>query len=266
MAAVAAGRVPHGTVGPVSPEQREIAALLYAGPRSVLTGIAALRQNGFRVPALDVVDVVVPADFKRQSMEFARVQRSTRMPPEVCVQGEVRFVLPARAVADAARTYAVSQGCARLSGEGDSGAVVFDSAADYGVGAGAEGGIGALEGGTSGGCGAESVRRRRGICGICSSAARFRRRCSMRGFMTGPRWWRWRTPGGRGRGWPRRWTRGSITISAEDWQQTMRRHDRLVAHGSPAAALHAASRSGLHPRRWWSRSARRWRLDSGGRG
>lgn len=91
------------TIGPVLPEQREIAALLYAGPRSVLTGMAALRRNGFRVPAPNVVDVLVPADFKRQSMGFVRVQRSTRMPPEVCVTGEVRFVLPARAVADAAR-------------------------------------------------------------------------------------------------------------------------------------------------------------------
>jgi hypothetical protein len=91
------------TVSPASAEQREIAALLYAGPRSVLTGLAALRRNGLRAAAPSVIDVVMPADAKRQSVGFVRVQRSTRMPADVCVRGEARFVLPARAVADAAR-------------------------------------------------------------------------------------------------------------------------------------------------------------------
>ena len=90
--------------GPVSAEQREVAALLLAGPRSVLTGTAALRRHGFRVPASNVVHVLVPVNVRRQSAGFVRVQRSTRMPPEVCVTGAAQYVLPGRAVADAARS------------------------------------------------------------------------------------------------------------------------------------------------------------------
>ncbi|HEY2241502.1 MAG TPA: hypothetical protein VGI21_22050 [Streptosporangiaceae bacterium] len=53
--------------------------------------------------------------------------------------------------------------------------------------------------------------------------------------------------------------------SAEDWQQTMRRHDRLVARES-CCCTSRPSRSGRHPTRWWRRSGRRWRLGGSGRG
>jgi hypothetical protein len=89
--------------GAVSPDQREMAALLHAGPRSALTGMAALRHFGFQVPDNYPIDVVVPVDVRRQGTGFVRVQRSERMPVDVCAEGEIRFVLPARAVADAAR-------------------------------------------------------------------------------------------------------------------------------------------------------------------
>jgi very-short-patch-repair endonuclease len=90
-------------IGTASAEQRDMAALLHAGPRSVLTGLAALRRQSFRVPAPSVVSVLVPAEARRQSVGFVQVQRTKRMPTEVCVAGEVRFVLAARAVGDAAR-------------------------------------------------------------------------------------------------------------------------------------------------------------------
>jgi hypothetical protein len=93
--------------GAASPEQREMAALLHAGPRSVLTGMAAARRHGLRVPENGPVDVVVPVGVRRQSAGFVRVQRSTRMPEQVCIAGEIRFAMPARAVADAARTLSV---------------------------------------------------------------------------------------------------------------------------------------------------------------
>jgi hypothetical protein len=92
------------TAGTASAEQREMAALLHAGPGSVLTGMVALRRHGFRVPAPSEVTVLVPAKVRRQSVGFVRVQRSMRMPGEVCVAGEIRYVLPHRAVADAARS------------------------------------------------------------------------------------------------------------------------------------------------------------------
>ena len=44
--------------GPASAEQREMAALLHAGPRSVLTGTAAARRYGFQVPEAGPVDMV----------------------------------------------------------------------------------------------------------------------------------------------------------------------------------------------------------------
>jgi hypothetical protein len=88
--------------GAVSDDQREMAALLHAGPRSALTGLAALRHYGFQLPAVDPIDVVVPVDVRRQSAGFVRVQRSRRM-PGIYGTGEIRFVSPPRAVADAAR-------------------------------------------------------------------------------------------------------------------------------------------------------------------
>src|SRR5215467_13008458 len=41
-------------------EEREIGALLYAGPRSVLTGSAALRRHDLSAQRRDTVDVLVP--------------------------------------------------------------------------------------------------------------------------------------------------------------------------------------------------------------
>jgi very-short-patch-repair endonuclease len=89
--------------GVVSADQREMAALLHAGPQSALTGMAAARHYGFQAPDASPVDVVVPMKVRRQSTSFVRVQRSERMPADVCVTGEIRFVMPARALADAAR-------------------------------------------------------------------------------------------------------------------------------------------------------------------
>ena len=95
--------------GPVAAEQREMAALIHAGPRSVLTGLAAARRHGFAAPEVAPVDVLVPPQVRRQSTGFVRVQQSTRMPADAFVAGEVRYVRPERAVADAARGLTVEQ-------------------------------------------------------------------------------------------------------------------------------------------------------------
>lgn len=42
-------------------EQRLVAAMLYAGPVSYITGPAALRNYGIRGPATEIADVLVPA-------------------------------------------------------------------------------------------------------------------------------------------------------------------------------------------------------------
>lgn len=95
------------TTGTASAEQREMAALLHAGPCGVLTGLAAARRHGFAVPENGPVDVMVPLRVRRQGAGFVRIQRTARMPAEVYVAGEVRYVRPERAVGDAARSMTV---------------------------------------------------------------------------------------------------------------------------------------------------------------
>lgn len=111
-----------------SPDRRqtEIAALLYAGPKSVLTGIAALRHYGVRVPDNDGVTVLVPAQQARDSRSFVRVWPTTRMPDRVSTDRMIQFTRAARALADAARELgtfrevravvadAVQRGCCRV--------------------------------------------------------------------------------------------------------------------------------------------------------
>ena len=84
-------------------EQRELAALLFAGAQSVLTGPAALRRHGLSAYRRDTVDVLVPWAMRRVDAGFARLHRTARLPETVCTSGAARFVLPARAVADTAR-------------------------------------------------------------------------------------------------------------------------------------------------------------------
>ena len=87
--------------GGLTAAQREIAAALYAGDGSVLTGSAALGVQGVRVPPSDLVDVLVPAAVQRQSTDFVRMRRTTRMPERPWLVGGIRYAPAARAVADA---------------------------------------------------------------------------------------------------------------------------------------------------------------------
>lgn len=97
--------------GPSADEERELAALLYAGPSSVLTGAAALRRHGLAAgrPGGDAddqsspVDVLVPLANRRSDAGFARLHRTGRLPAGFCVAGEARFAFVPRAVADAVR-------------------------------------------------------------------------------------------------------------------------------------------------------------------
>lgn len=90
---------------------REMAALLYAGPQSVLTGVAALRRHGLSASTpggpggsrSDMVDVLVPLASRRVDVAFARLHRTGRLPRGFAVTGEARVALPPRAVADAVR-------------------------------------------------------------------------------------------------------------------------------------------------------------------
>lgn len=85
-------------------DQRQVAALLYAGPRSVLTGAAAVRRHHLECAGLNVVNVLVPPEVHRKSVDFVQLARTAKIPGNVFRSGAIRFAPPARAVADAARS------------------------------------------------------------------------------------------------------------------------------------------------------------------
>src|SRR5580692_241931 len=90
--------------GTVTQDQRHMAALLYAGQPSLITGSAAVRRHRLSPPGPDVVDVLIPWNRHRQSTGFVRMHRTRRMPERLYVTGKIRFAKPPRAVADAARS------------------------------------------------------------------------------------------------------------------------------------------------------------------
>jgi hypothetical protein len=89
--------------GTPTSDQREMAAFLYGGPGSVITGVAALRRQGLHPPDDGVVDVLIPARYRRSSAGFTRIRRTTKMPGQVVVIAGRDYTMVARAVADAAR-------------------------------------------------------------------------------------------------------------------------------------------------------------------
>jgi len=90
--------------GTVTQDQREMAALLYAGPESLITGMAAARRHRLRPPGSDVVDLLIPWTLRRQSIAYVRVHRTRNLPPRMFVTGKICFAEAPRAVADAARS------------------------------------------------------------------------------------------------------------------------------------------------------------------
>ena len=92
-----------------SVSQKELAALLYAGPGSIVTGPTALMHHSIRSGSAvdDGIDVLVPANRQRLSTGFVRLHRTARMPTRVCSSGPVRLTLAPRAVADTVRQLTV---------------------------------------------------------------------------------------------------------------------------------------------------------------
>ena len=194
--------------GTASAEQRNVAALLHAGPRSVLTGLAAVQRHSFRVAAPGVVTVLVPAAARRQSVRFVQVQRTTRMPADFCVDGEVR-ALVAQAIQRQRCSIAMlvdelEQGPAKGSG------LLRAALAEV------KAGIRSVPEGDL------RVLLRRGRVPEPLFNARLYAGETL--IAVADTWW------------PEAGVVGEVDsreyhYSAEDWQGTMRRHDRLVAHG-----------------------------------
>jgi hypothetical protein len=89
--------------GSLTVGQREMAAVLYGGNDSVITGPAALARHGLRATITEVVDVLVPHDRRRQSASFVSIHRTRRMPERPWVNAGLLWAPPARAVADTVR-------------------------------------------------------------------------------------------------------------------------------------------------------------------
>ncbi|HEY5353920.1 MAG TPA: hypothetical protein VIK57_15835 [Streptosporangiaceae bacterium] len=89
--------------GAASIDQRDMAALLYAGPQSIITAQSALRRHGLAASRTDAVDILAPVSVQRRGCGFVRIQRTSRLPERACSDGDIRFTTVDRAVADAAR-------------------------------------------------------------------------------------------------------------------------------------------------------------------
>jgi hypothetical protein len=87
-----------------SMSQKELAAMLYAGPGSIVTGPMALLHHSIRTAAaVEVIDMLVPASRQRLNTGFVRLHRTARMPAKTVTIGAVRLAPVPRAVADTVR-------------------------------------------------------------------------------------------------------------------------------------------------------------------
>ena len=88
---------------PPDMEQRRIAALQYAGPRSWLSGPTAADMHGLlNAPTGDRVHVLVPAPLRPRDVGWLSIRRTHVDDERVVSRGPLRFSCAARAVADAA--------------------------------------------------------------------------------------------------------------------------------------------------------------------
>jgi hypothetical protein len=93
--------------------QQEMAALLYAGPGSVITGPAALRSHHIRTELTEFVDVLVPSTRQRHDTQFVRLHRTTRMPGRIWEAGPAQYAMWHTSPEDHAKTLARGRRMAR---------------------------------------------------------------------------------------------------------------------------------------------------------
>ncbi len=242
---------------------REMAALLYAGPQSVLTGVAALRRHGLSASQPGGAageqfrhgGCLGTAGSRRADVAFARLHRTRRLPRGFCVAGEVRFALPPRAVADAVRPMTDLADVRALVAEAVQRRQVLDPAPGRGACRRAGQWLGPAPPGTGRGRGGSPVRcggrpARPDPVGSPADAAVQPAAARGREFLAMPDCW-WPESGVAGEADSRAWH-----FSPREWEQTLARHARMSAHG--IIVLHSL-RSGSAP------SAARWPTRSAGR-
>jgi hypothetical protein len=106
-------------LGDSPPSRRQLveAALLYVGPRAVLTGLEACHRHGLRAASgAETVHVLVPHDRKVKSSDYLIVERTIRLPAAVPLDG-VPLAPRARAVLDACRRFRALDPCRALIAE-----------------------------------------------------------------------------------------------------------------------------------------------------
>jgi hypothetical protein len=98
-----------------SPTRRQQlhAAAFYGGEGSVVTGVDALRAHGIRLTPPHQVHTLVPLHRRIHSQDFARLERTSRL-PEPSMHGGIAFAPPARATIDIARHETVPERLRRL--------------------------------------------------------------------------------------------------------------------------------------------------------
>jgi hypothetical protein len=92
--------------GTPSRAQLEIAAQLYGGPGSIITGPAALPCHRIAAEIPELIDVLVPVTLQRRDAGFVRLHRTVRLPRDFTTLGPsvpIRYALAARAVGDTVR-------------------------------------------------------------------------------------------------------------------------------------------------------------------
>lgn len=97
-------------------DQRAAAALLFAGPKSAITGVQACRRLGLRttdLPADNRIHLLVPHEHKLLSSAFVTVERTRRM-PEPVLRRAVPVAPLVRSVLDAARSLRTRDPVAKL--------------------------------------------------------------------------------------------------------------------------------------------------------
>ncbi|WP_329071337.1 hypothetical protein [Amycolatopsis sp. NBC_01480] len=97
-------------------DQRIAAALLYAGPDTVLSGSAACRRYGLRAAALPPsadLQILIPHHRKMRSAEFVTVERTHRLPSPILQDG-VPLAPLVRATTDTARRMCETKACEEL--------------------------------------------------------------------------------------------------------------------------------------------------------
>jgi len=93
-----------GSTGSLSPNQRIMAAQLYAGPLAQVTGEVGCRLHELRSRrGSSVVQLVVPHSQRRREAGWVRISRTRHLEDPVWVRGAIRYASPARCVIDWAR-------------------------------------------------------------------------------------------------------------------------------------------------------------------